>query len=170
MSRILRAATLVTLLPILMLTAATGLGASRPASAAGAVTVESDALVTQLVDKLNAERASRGVRLLTASEEARGVAVERAVDMATNKYFAHVSPLGIGPEELLDQIGVTYTRIGENIARSSYASDQVIDAVHRALMASPGHRENMLHAAYTRVGIAIVSSDGVFYAVQIFLD
>ena len=170
MCRILRPATVVALLPILMLSVAAWPGAARPALAASAVTVESDSLVTQLVDRLNAERASRGVRPLTASEEARAVAVERAVDMATNKYFAHTSPAGVGPEELLDQSSVTYTRMGENIARSSYASDQVIDAVHRALMASPGHRDNMLHAAYRRVGIGITSSGGVFYAVQVFLD
>ena len=117
----------------------------------------------------NAERLSLGLRPLAISDEARAAALERAVDMATHTYFAHISPSGIAPYDLLDQRGVLYTRMGENLARSTVAVEQVVDAVHTALMASPAHRAAMLQAAYTHVGVGIAASGGRFYVAQIFL-
>ncbi len=142
---------------------------ARPTIAAAPVTVAPDSLAGEMIDRLNAERTALGLEPLAFSEAARAVAVERAVDMATHTYFAHISPLGVAPDELLDRTGVHYTRMGENIARSTATSEQVVDAVHCALMASPGHRAHMLQPAYTHVGIGIASAGGRFYVAEILL-
>src|SRR5947209_8642401 len=65
------------------------------AAPAAAVTVAPAALADDLVLRLNAERRANGLRELAVSDDAYAVALERATDMATNDYFAHVSPSGV---------------------------------------------------------------------------
>lgn len=144
--------------------------APHTVKASAVVAVEPEWLAAQLLEKLNAERASLGLGQLEMSDEARVVATERVVDMAANNYFAHVSPSGRTVADLLTDHGIAYEWMGENIARSSYPSSQVIEVVHNALLASPGHRDNMLHPVYGRVGIAVASIGGMFYIAQVFLD
>ena len=117
-----------------------------------------------------AARRAGGAGELATSEEASIVALQRATDMAANDYFAHVSPSGVTPADLLQRLGTPYRWMGENIARSTYPQDVLAATVHDAWLASPGHRENMLNAVYGRVGIAVVSSGAMVCIAEIFLD
>jgi uncharacterized protein YkwD len=90
--------------------------------------------------------------------------------MARQGYFAHISPQGVGPAELLAEHGISYRAFGENIARTDVPLDQVADQIHAALLASPGHRANMLSATYSRVGIATIVGDHQTYVAVLFLD
>jgi uncharacterized protein YkwD len=146
------------------------LAAAPAATSAAAVTTAPEELIQDLYARLNAERRAAGVAELAFSEEAYAVALERAADMAANGYFAHVSPSGIGPIELLKRHGIAYGWMGENIGMCTHPLAQVAGVLHQAWVTSAGHRENMLNANYGRVGIAVVSADGTFYAAQIFLD
>jgi hypothetical protein len=58
------------------------------------------------------------------------------------------------------QAGAHFSLIEENVAVSSSA-----DRIHSMWMQSPGHRENLLNPEVDRVGVAVVESRGMLYAV-----
>jgi uncharacterized protein YkwD len=65
-------------------------------------------------------------------------------------YFSHTSPVSGSPADRLAHAGVAYAASGENLA---YAPS--VELAHQGLMASPGHRANILEPAYSRVGIGV---------------
>jgi uncharacterized protein YkwD len=54
--------------------------------------------------------------------------------------------------------------IGENVG-----TGESVRSVHRALMASSGHRRNILRRAFTKVGVGVVKSGGRVWVTEIFL-
>jgi len=107
----------------------------------------------QLVDLVNEERTQRGIKPLVLDERLVSVARAHSQDMFTLKYFSHESPVSGSPFDRLKSAGITYSRAGENLA---YA--QSVSVAHRALMESPGHRENILRSEFTRIGIGVINA------------
>ena len=106
----------------------------------------------QLFDLVNEERTARGLSPLEWDDRLVPVGRAHSEEMFALKYFSHESPVSGSPFDRLRAAGITYTRAGENLA---YA--QSIAVAHRALMESPGHRENILRPEFTRIGIGVVS-------------
>ncbi len=73
-------------------------------------------------------------------------------DMFSKQYFEHVSPSGVGVQNLADQEGYEYIVIGENLALGNFKDNAALVA---AWMASPGHRANILNSKYTEIGVAV---------------
>ncbi len=89
--------------------------------------------------------------------------------MASQGYFAHVSPSGETAFSLLDAYGIPYVWAGENLARNNYPDDQSVAIAMRDWMASQGHRDNMLNIHYTAIGVgAAVDAAGVKYFTVVF--
>jgi uncharacterized protein YkwD len=107
----------------------------------------------QLFDLVNEERTQRGVAALEWDERLVPVARAHSEEMFKLKYFSHDSPVAGSPFDRLKAAGITYSRAGENLA---YA--QSVAVAHRALMDSPGHRENILRPEFTRIGIGAISA------------
>jgi uncharacterized protein YkwD len=107
----------------------------------------------QLLDLVNDERAQHALPALALDERLVPVARAHSEEMFKLKYFSHESPTTGSPFDRLRSSGIEYTRAGENLA---YA--QSVAVAHRALMDSPGHRENVLRPEFTRVGIGIISA------------
>jgi len=105
----------------------------------------------QLVALTNAKRIENGLPPLTLNSELSQAAADKASDMFTQNYWAHISPDGKTPWIFIKNAGYDYTYAGENLARGYNDSSDVIDA----WMASPEHRENMLSSNYKDVGFAI---------------
>lgn len=116
--------------------------------AGGAPLSEEERLMLSLV---NEERAKAGLAPLSADLAMSDVAVLKSEDMAQNHYFSHQSPIYGSPFDMMDRFGIRYRTAGENIA-----CNRDTQAAHAALMASEGHRQNILNAGYTRIGIGIV--------------
>ena len=110
----------------------------------------------QLFDLVNEERTQRGLDALVWDDRLVPVARSHSDEMFRLKYFSHESPGSGSPFDRLKAVGITYSRAGENLA---YA--QSVSVAHRALMDSPGHRENILRPEFTRIGIGVIS--GGFY-------
>jgi uncharacterized protein YkwD len=146
------------------------LAARGPVSAADEATRPGGQFAEQMLALMNQERTAVGLPALVMQNDRSEVAGWRSDDMASRGYFAHVNPDGIGAPELLDQYPIVYRVMGENIARSTYPADQVIGIVHRALMASEGHRANVLEPRFGRVGIAAARTGDTFYVTVIFTD
>jgi uncharacterized protein YkwD len=115
---------------------------------------------------LNEERTSRGLVPLRLDERLREAARAHSRDMFERGYFAHDTPEGKTPAERLDERGITYGVMGENLA---LAPDVAL--AHRGLMNSPSHRENILFPEYRKVGIGAVNGGiyGIMFS-QEFTD
>lgn len=97
------------------------------------------------------------------------VARERSDDMVQKSYFAHVSPTGETAFTIMDRYGIPYGWAGENLARNNYPDAESVAVAMRDWMASPGHRENILNAHYTAVGVgAAVDGAGMKYFTVVF--
>ena len=106
----------------------------------------------QLFELVNDERTQRGIGALAWDERLVPVSRAHSEEMFKLKYFSHDSPVAGSPFDRIRGAGVAYSRAGENLA---YA--QSVSVAHRALMDSPGHRENILRPEFTRIGIGVVS-------------
>jgi uncharacterized protein YkwD len=128
----------------------------------------------QLLALMNQARASYGEQPLTLVTDVDWVAESRALDMAQNGYFDHYNAEGVGALQLLNAYQVQYGIMGENIARttqpSSYPLNSLVPAIHNALMASEHHRENVLDARFTQVGVAVAVENGEYYFAVVFTD
>jgi uncharacterized protein YkwD len=117
----------------------------------------------------NVERMRAGLPLLLWNQRLVAVAEAKAVDMIEKQYFDHVSPDGTDIGILMDRYRYDYLRVGENLAMGDFASSShVVDG----WMNSPGHRANIMNAAFTEIGVAAIRGayEGreVWYAVQEF--
>lgn len=90
-------------------------------------------------------------------------------DMFAKQYFEHVSPSGVGIDNLAAEVGYSYIVIGENLALGNFKTGaEIVDA----WMNSPGHRANILNTRYSEIGIAAgfgnFEGNTVWIAVQHF--
>ncbi|WP_418026278.1 CAP domain-containing protein [Paenibacillus sp. JJ1722] len=104
----------------------------------------------EVVKLVNNERSQKGLKPLASNAKLTEVALVKAKDMSTNNYFSHTSPTYGSPFDMMKKFGVTYTYAGENIAMGQQTPQEVM----KAWMNSQGHRENILKAEYTQIGVA----------------
>jgi uncharacterized protein YkwD len=127
-------------------------------------------IVAEIRSLINNERQARGLLPLEETTEVDGVAVARALDMASLGYLDHLSPSGTNAVQLLNGGAAAAAYIGENIGRSAgYTLEEAVRVVCAAWMASAGHRENVLDPRFRRVGVAVAISDAVYF-VAVFAD
>ena len=123
-----------------------------------------------LFNAINSERTSRGMAALAADGCVVYVAQARSDDMASRSYFSHSSPEGETAFSLMDANGVPYGWAGENLARNNYANDETVAVAIRDLMASQGHRDNILSANYTALGVGYADDGaGMKYFTMVFI-
>lgn len=109
----------------------------------------------ELIALTNSERQNQGLGGLTENTTLNQAAQLKAQHMFENNYWAHVSPDGIDPWHWFEQVGYDYLSAGENLARNFDTSNGVVSA----WMASPTHRDNILHDSFTEIGIAVVNGN-----------
>ena len=108
----------------------------------------------QVVDLTNAERAKEGLKPLEMHSPLMEVAQAKSEDMAKNNYFSHTSPTYGSPFDQIKSAGISYRSAGENIAQGQRTPQQVV----QAWMESPGHRQNIMNANYTHIGVGFVEN------------
>lgn len=110
---------------------------------------------SRLLTAHNVERQRAGLPPYGASAVLDACAQDRVTDMVAEQYFGHADP-NQSPGNyvaVLARHGVTaYRWAGENLAMNNYPD--VVDTAMRGLMASPGHRANILAIDFDRVGFA----------------
>jgi len=117
-------------------------------------------LEARMLEMINDERASQGLKPLLPDPEIAEVARAHSRDMFARSYFSHISPEGLEPFERMRRAKVQFLNAGENLALA-----QTLPSAHQGLMNSPGHRANILRASYGRVGIGIL--DGGRYGLMV---
>lgn len=110
---------------------------------------------TRMLDLLNQERASRGLKPLVRDATIDAVARSHAFDMLRRGYFAHETPEGTTPFDRMRDGNIRFNTAGENLALAP-----TVMLAHQGLMDSPGHRANILRPEFGRVGIGAALADG----------
>ncbi len=114
-----------------------------------------DLTKTSLIQLANLARESLGEEPLTENQQLDNAAYLKAKDMLDKGYFAHSSPEGTTPWFWFREAGYDYKYAGENLAIGFLESEEV----NRAWLDSPLHRENILGANYSEIGLAVVSGE-----------
>lgn len=109
----------------------------------------------QFVTAVNRERAAQGLSALSTSGDLTSVARSWSARMADDSKLYHNPSLG-------SQVS-GWKKVGENVGRGPS-----VDAIHAALMASPGHRRNILDPDWTQIGMGVVVRDGTVWVTQVF--
>ena len=117
-------------------------------------------LETEMLEMINKERTSRGLKTLQADPEMTRIARAHSNDMFIRGYFAHRDPDGKDPFQRMKDANVNFTIAGENLALA-----QTVEIAHTNLMNSPGHKANILNPSFGRLGIGIM--DGGFHGLMI---
>lgn len=116
----------------------------------GSPSAEYWAMVREVVERTNEERASSGLPPLKLNTDLCRAARWMAADMAQNGYIGHKDSEGrrLARRVPAFEYDCPYW-LGENIAAGQRTPERVV----QAWMASPGHRTNMLHPAYREIGV-----------------
>jgi uncharacterized protein YkwD len=117
----------------------------------------------------NAAETHGQARPLKWNEKLAAVALAHSRDMLRRRYFAHVDPEGRTPKDRINDAGIHWRALAENIA-----INRTVTATENDLMDEPrfqkNHRGNILNPAYTDVGIGIVQGpNGDLYITQDFI-
>ncbi|MBD3107543.1 serine protease [Bacillus sp. AGMB 02131] len=124
---------------------------------------EVSAFEREVLELTNVERTKAGLSPLTLDTELSKVARIKSQDMKDQNYFSHTSPTYGSPFDMMTTFGISYKSAAENIAQGQTTPAAVVEA----WMNSQGHRENILNASYTHIGIGHVS-DGNYWT-QMFI-
>ena len=131
----------------------------------GTATFAAEITPASVVAEMNVRRAVFGLPPLHADARLEEAAGDRISDMEDQGYWAHVSPDGKEPFRWLRPHGYDFHYAGENLASGFDTVEVLVDA----WMESKGHRENILHADYTEIGVAVAKNKkGEPYWVQVF--
>ena len=114
--------------------------------------------------EVNAARAQNGLSALTLDANMNRAAAVRATELAQS--FSHTRPNGSRGLTALNEAGVSYRTVGENIA----SGQQTAQAVVSAWMNSSGHRANILSSLFGRMGVGQATIGRRTYWVQLFAD
>ncbi|WP_026899181.1 CvpA family protein [Daejeonella oryzae] len=117
-------------------------------------------LEKQMLELINRERSERNLGPLKADPELREVARSHSRDMFSRGYFSHYSIEGKDPFDRIKKAEIIFLTAGENLALSPN-----LKTAHNGLMESPGHKANILHPGFGRVGIGIL--DGGSYGIMV---
>lgn len=147
--------------PTAIPTAAPTVRPTAAPTAAPQVSLSADAAA--MLGYINGERTAAGLPALVYDASLAAGALAHSRDMTESGFFSHTSPTRGNFSARLAAAGLRTRGAGENIAR--YGS---LEKAHAALMASDGHRANILSAGFTHVGLGIIRSGNAYCITQWF--
>ena len=134
----------------------------------------------EFIDRINAARTERGLCALAPDPVLVQDAWTQSCDMATHGYFSHIAPEAnrrSPMDRYLDALRAAHERVpsallvGENIYYCSMSrGTQDVALAQQALMASPGHRANILDPRFRQVGVGVYrNAAGEIWVTEVFL-
>lgn len=110
-----------------------------------------DITAQKVIQLVNTERLSQGINVLVENTVLDKAAQDKVENMIKNDYFAHTSPSGVSPWYWIEKNGYDYKYAGENLAINFMS----VDSQHKAWMASPTHRKNILNPSFKEIGVVV---------------
>jgi uncharacterized protein YkwD len=116
---------------------------------------DADALARDIYERVNDERAARGLSPLVWHEGLAAIARGWSEEMLASGYRHSPASRRVHPD---------FVGVGENILMGPRDAGEA----HVSWMESDGHRDNLLHGGYTAIGIGVVCrNDGHLWATQL---
>ena len=115
------------------------------------VSVDKEA-AQEMFKLLNDTRKENGLPELVFDDQLVAVGEDHCRDMFAKGYFSHYTPDGKSPFDRMDMAKINYMLAGENLALAPTVTE-----AFTGLMASPGHKANMLSSDFGKVGIAVIN-------------
>ena len=112
---------------------------------------EAERRVASLISE---ERKRLGLQALVIDPRLAQVARQHSLDMQRGGFVGHLSPNTGSASDRIKRANIAAFRITENVARAYSVED-----AHRGLMASPGHRRNILDPEVDLLGIGVAIRD-----------
>ncbi|MFH1353680.1 MAG: CAP domain-containing protein [bacterium] len=109
----------------------------------------------RIIELTNNKRAEAGLNRLTVNAALTDAARQKAQNMLDEDYFAHISPSGVTPWFWMNKVGYSYQVAGENLAIDFVEAERVV----AAWMASPTHKDNIMHPDYIEAGVAALTGE-----------
>jgi uncharacterized protein YkwD len=148
-----------------------GAGSSRAAPEYAQEEGEKDAesVLDRIETLINEARRARKLPKLRINRKLAQVALAHSQDMDRNQFVAHTSKSTGEPSDRVARAGLKARVVLENIGRGYGAGE-----IHEGLMASPGHRANILHPDVREMGLGVVMQpEGdrlAFLVTELFAD
>ena len=139
----------------------------------------------RFIETVNRERVERGLNRLTPRPEMQAAARFHSLDMGVNTFFDHQAPDGRAHGERLAAFDRTLLAEGtavcldENKVEVSCnlapgfrppSGGFIVDDLHRKLMASDGHRRNILDPDVTHIALGVARTETGVYVTQLFAN
>lgn len=109
------------------------------------------AMRKEMLERVNAERARRGIPEIHSSALLDRVSQSYAEDMLKRSYYGHESPEGDTVRERVIEGGYKMSAVGENVA----SGQPTIEEVMTGWMGSIEHRNNILSRIFVEVGFGV---------------
>ena len=129
------------------------------------LSAETAALEQEMWQAVNDKRSAAGLPSYRLDQDLAEVARNHAIDMVARGYWGHVSPEGQTLPDRLAAAGLHPGWAGENYYYGYDSAEDFVELAVTWFMDDPPHRDNLLHEAYTRVGIGIVEGPPGAYTV-----
>lgn len=128
------------------------------------------AFASECFELVNEFRVNNGRAPLTWDAPTAGVAALHTVYMRDQNTLTHAGPgactiASVCLKNRLDTGGVAHLAAGENVATRAYTAQDAVNA----WIASPSHRDNMLDARWTAVGIGYAEGTDPWWT-QVFIQ
>jgi uncharacterized protein YkwD len=112
------------------------------------------------LDLVNQTRAEAGVAPLSKDAELLSVARGHSASMDQSDQFSHDGADGSTLGSRVTEEGYGFVSLGENIAWATGGwNEGTVQALHTALVNSPGHYANMVNPNFTEIGIGLKAGD-----------
>lgn len=118
--------------------------------------------------RVNQIRQSRGLPALRWNAKLAQVARNHSGQMARHRFFSHTDRRGHSAVERVQDAGIAFRLVAENLFMSEYIDNPVSEAID-GWMGSRGHRANILRTQVTQTGVGVVQRGDAYYLTQLFI-
>lgn len=122
--------------------------------------------INAVLGYVNQYRSEVGLSPLILDDSLNLAASIRALEMGWSRKFDHTRPNGTMCFSVIDELGIGYYVVGENIA-SGYTDAA---SVSNGWKNSPGHYANMISSDFGKIGVGLANINGTYYWVQLFTN
>ncbi len=123
---------------------------------------------------VNVVRGKHGLHPLSLDSQTSKVAHDYSERMLKEGFFSHYDPQGRSVEDRLEEAGISYRKVGENLAYLRLGENRSVEKIAaeavKGWMNSKLHRETMLDKEYETLGVGVACDDKVCYISTIYLN
>lgn len=131
--------------------------------------LSNDEIAKQVLEAVNKQRATNGLKPLTMSPELASSAQEHSDKMLSGNFLSTRGPDEPSVITRITSHGVKTLKLGEDVVRIKTRPDHVADETVSIWMGAAADRKNILSTAFTKTGVGVSrAADGDYYISEDF--